>query len=178
MTTDTGADLRRRYLRSLAVFFLGGLAILLALLITQWQWLAVLFFAHLVVCGLLLGGLKCPRCGQPVFWRPLVPGSRILGYSSPVIPQRCLRCGFPLMAGTGNAGRAATAEEGPPLRTTRRIVVGVMLGGFAAQGIAADIYSGSYPGWLLVTAPIAWGLVCGAVLVRLARLKADERKVK
>jgi hypothetical protein len=89
-------DLRRRWMTMLLAGVVGGFLILAVLLMTQWLWLGVLFFVYLTACGLMLARLRCPRCGQPVLWRPLLPESQLVGYWSPLIPTRCLRCGLPL----------------------------------------------------------------------------------
>lgn len=64
----------------------------------------------------------------------------------------------------------------PPLRMSWRIVVALTIVGFAAQGGAILLHEGSYPRWLLVVAPVVWGLFCGGVLIRLAWLKRIERR--
>ena len=58
--------------------------------------LAVSVVILTVVCGLLAMQLRCPRCGQRVFWRPLILDSHIVGYWSPLIPKHCLQCELPL----------------------------------------------------------------------------------
>ena len=57
----------------------------------------------------------------------------------------------------------------PSRRNRWRIVIVTTLAGFAGQAMALLFYSDLYPTWLLVSGPVVWGLVCAAVMLRLAR---------
>lgn len=88
--------LRRRWLILLLGFPAGGLVIGAALLIAEEVWLLGVMLVYVSVWGLLMARLRCPRCGQWVLWRPVVPGSLFVGFVSPLLPPRCPRCGLRL----------------------------------------------------------------------------------
>lgn len=96
MTIASVRSLRQRWSWIFVTFFGGGFFLLLAGAIWGSIWIAGCLLALAAVCGLLQMQLRCPRCGQRVLWRPIIPGSHLVGYWSPLIPRRCLRCDLPL----------------------------------------------------------------------------------
>ena len=96
MPEDVRGSLKRRWLRILGVSFAGGFLLLLAMVVTQSWWFGGLALAHITVCNLFVTRLRCPRCRDPLLWRPLVRGSQVIGYWSPIIPARCPSCELPL----------------------------------------------------------------------------------
>ena len=73
-------------------FFFGALAGLVS------SYFLILLLAHFFMVGMLIGRLRCPTCGRPVYLRELKgaigPHDR---YWSPFMARHCLHCGTDLM---------------------------------------------------------------------------------
>lgn len=94
--TSPASEPRRRWNQLLVVSFCGIFVIGTLMVILQARWMEIILFAFVAIFGALSMQLRCPRCGQRLLFRPVIRGSRWIGWWSPFLRKRCLKCDLPI----------------------------------------------------------------------------------